>query len=141
MTIQQFHKNTIRHRKNNQWLQSSGNSEKPENNIKLKILKISRNYHKPSLSTGIRAISTKLHHVTKSVTFSFYSTEYSIITKEYLIGMQFLFVGTGPPRPYFRYIIHGKNKESLQIYDLWFPIPDSNTISICRIGFTITDLS
>ena len=46
-------KNTIRHRKNNEWLLSSGNSEKPENDTKIKFLKISRNYHKPSLEQGL----------------------------------------------------------------------------------------
>ena len=49
MTVQQFHKNTIRHRKNSEWFQSSENSEKQGNDTKIKILKISINYHKPSL--------------------------------------------------------------------------------------------
>ncbi len=53
MTIQNLYKNTIRHRKNNGWLQKSGQSEKPENDTKLKILKISKNYHKPSLLQGL----------------------------------------------------------------------------------------
>ena len=53
MITQNFHKNTIRHRKNSEWLQSSRNSEKPENDTKLKILKISRNCHKPSLPQGL----------------------------------------------------------------------------------------
>ena len=53
MKIQNIHKNTIRHRKNNGWLQKSGQSEKPENDAKLKILKISINCHKLSLLQGL----------------------------------------------------------------------------------------
>ena len=53
MTVQHFHKNTIRYRKNNRWLQRSGQLEKPENDTKIKILKILRNYHKPSLEQGL----------------------------------------------------------------------------------------
>ena len=49
MKIQNIHKNPIRHRKNNGWLKRSAQSEKPKNDTKMKILKISRNYHKPSL--------------------------------------------------------------------------------------------
>ena len=49
MTIQNIYKNTIRHRNYNEWLQGSRNSEKPKNDTKIKILKISRNCHKPSL--------------------------------------------------------------------------------------------
>ena len=53
MKIQNIHKNTIRHRKNNERLQRTGQSEKPENDTKMKILKISKNCHKPSLEQGI----------------------------------------------------------------------------------------
>ena len=53
MKIQNIQKNTIRHRKNNEWLQRSGQSEKPDNDTKIKILKISRNCHKPSLEQGL----------------------------------------------------------------------------------------
>ena len=53
MTIQHFYKNTIKQRKNSEWLKCSGNSEKPENDTKIKILKISRNYHKPSPLQGL----------------------------------------------------------------------------------------
>ena len=53
MKIQNIHKNTIRHRKNNGWLQRSGQSEKPENDTKIKILKIPRNCHKPILQQGL----------------------------------------------------------------------------------------
>ena len=53
MKIQNIHKNTIRHRKNNEWLQWLAQSEKTENNTKIKILKISRNYHKSSLIQGL----------------------------------------------------------------------------------------
>ena len=45
MTDQHLHKNTIRHQKNNQWLQRS---EKPENHKKMKISKFQENHHKPS---------------------------------------------------------------------------------------------
>ena len=69
--------------KNSEWLQASRNSEKPENDTKLKILKISRNCHKPSLPQGLEQF-IKLHHVTKSVTFSFtlfhFTTAYLINT-------------------------------------------------------------
>ena len=57
MKIQHIRKNTIRHRKNSEWLQCSGNSEKPENDTKIKILKISKNYHKPSLPQGLERFS------------------------------------------------------------------------------------
>ena len=53
MKIQNIHKNTIRHRKNNGWLHRSGQSEKPENDTTIKILKISRNSHKSSLLQGL----------------------------------------------------------------------------------------
>ena len=53
MKIQNIHKNTIRHRKNNRWHQRTGQSEKPENDAKLKILKISINCDKPSLLQGL----------------------------------------------------------------------------------------
>ena len=56
MKIQHFHINTIRYRKNSEWLQGSRKSEKPENNTKLKILKISRNYHKPSMEQGLEQL-------------------------------------------------------------------------------------
>ena len=46
MTIQDFHKKS-------EWHQGSGNSEKPENDTKLKILKFQDNYHKPSLAQGL----------------------------------------------------------------------------------------
>ena len=53
MITQHFHKNTIRHSKNNGWLQSPRNPEKPENHTKLKILKFQENYHKPSPPQGL----------------------------------------------------------------------------------------
>ena len=53
MTIQHFHKNTIKHRKNSEWLQCSRNSEKPEKTTKMKILKFQENYHKPCLTQGL----------------------------------------------------------------------------------------
>ena len=53
MKIQNIHKNTIKHRKNNGWLQWLGKSEKPENHTKIKILKISINCHKSSLEQGL----------------------------------------------------------------------------------------
>ena len=46
MTIQDFHKNS-------EWLQGSGNSEKPENDTKIEILKFQENCHKPSLLQGL----------------------------------------------------------------------------------------
>ena len=56
MIIQHIHNNPIKHRKKNGWLQRSGQSEKPENDTKIKILKISRNYHKPSLPQGLEQL-------------------------------------------------------------------------------------
>ena len=56
MKIQNIHKNTIRHRKNNGWLQGSGQSEKPENDTKIKILNISINSHKPILPPGLEQL-------------------------------------------------------------------------------------
>ncbi len=53
MKIQNFHKKTIRHRKNSGWLQWAGQSEKTENNTKLKILKFQENYNKPSPVQGL----------------------------------------------------------------------------------------
>ena len=49
MTIQHFHKNTIRQRKNYKWIQWSGQLEKPENDTKIKILKFQDYYHNPCL--------------------------------------------------------------------------------------------
>jgi len=46
MTIQDFHKNS-------EWLQRSGQSEKPENDTKIKILKFQENCHKPRLLQGL----------------------------------------------------------------------------------------
>ena len=60
MTIQHFHKNTIRHKKNNGWHQWLGKSVKPENDTKIKILKFQENYHKPSLFQGLE----QFHKVT-----------------------------------------------------------------------------
>ena len=56
MKIQNIHNNIIKHRKNCEWLQRLGQSKKPENDTKLKILKISRNYHKPSLEQGLEQL-------------------------------------------------------------------------------------
>ncbi len=53
MKIQNLYKNTIRHRKNNGWLQKSRQSEKPENGTKIKILKFQENSHKSSLEQGL----------------------------------------------------------------------------------------
>ena len=113
MTIQNFHKKTIRHRKNSEWLQSSGNSEKPENDTKIKILKFQENYHKPSLTQGLE----QYYKVTPCnekcnffILLSFNLLSFNLLKSITLI--QFLFVGTGSPRPYFRYIIHRKYKES-----------------------------
>ena len=53
MTNQQFHKNTIRHKKNSEWFQCTGNPVKPENDTKLKILKFQDNYNKSSPAQGL----------------------------------------------------------------------------------------
>ena len=52
MIIQDFQKNTIRHKKNSEWFQRARNSEKPENDTKIKILNFQENYHTPSLTQG-----------------------------------------------------------------------------------------
>ena len=48
MTIQHFHKNTIRHKKNSEWLQGSGNPVKPENDTKVVplLIGVKSCYHK-----------------------------------------------------------------------------------------------
>ena len=116
MTIQNIHKNTIRHRKNSEWLQSSGNSEKPENDTKIKILKFQENYHKPSLTQGLEQ-SYKVTPCNEKC--NFFILLFFIILKSITL-IQFLFVGTGSPHPYFRYITHGKNNESSKytIYEI-----------------------
>ena len=126
MKIQNIHKNTIRQRKNSEWLQSSGQSEKPENDTKIKILKISRNYHKPSLEQGLE----QFYKVTPCNEKCNFFILLSFILRQHISLIQFLFVGTGFPRPNFRYIIHGKNKESSKymIYGLC-----SNTLSKWRV--------
>ncbi len=113
MTIQNFHNNTIRYRKNSEWLQWAGNSEKPEKNTKIKILKFQENYHKPTLLQGLE----QYYKVTPCnekcnffILLSFILLSFNLLKSITLI--QFLFVGTGFSRPYFRYIIHSKYKES-----------------------------
>ena len=96
---------TIRHQKNNQWLQRL---ETQENDTKIKILKISRNYHKPSLQQGLE----QLFKVTPCNEKCNFFILLSFILLKSVTLIQYLFVGTEFPRPYFRYIIHGKNKES-----------------------------
>ena len=105
MTVQHFHKNTIRHRKNSEWLQGSGNSVKPENDTKLKILKFQENYHKPSLLQGLE----QYYKVTPCNEKCNFFILLSFILLKSITLIQFFFVGTGSPRPYFRYIIHGKH--------------------------------
>ena len=126
MTKQQFHKSTIRHRKNNQKLQYSENSEKPENNTKLKILKFQDNYHKPSLVQGLEQ-SYKVTSCNEKCNF--------FILLQNIIVIQFLFVGTGSPRPNLQYIIHVKNKKSYKsvIYDINSNILSKWTIKIFHI--------
>ncbi len=108
MIIQHLHKKTIRHRKNSESLQCSGNPEKPENDTKLKILKILRNYHEPSLSQGLEQYY-KVTPCNEKCNF-FILLTFNLLKSISLI--QFLFVGTGSPRPYFRYIIQDKNNEA-----------------------------
>ena len=146
MTIQNIHKNTIRHRKNSEWLQSSGNSEKPENDTKIKILKISRNYHKPSLPQGLE----QYYKVTPCnekcnffILLSFILLKCIILIQYLFVGtgsprpyfIQFFFVGTGSPCPYFRHIIQGKNNESSKsmIYGLCSNILSKWTVKILHI--------
>ena len=131
MTIQNIHKNTIRHRKNSEWLQSSRKSEKPENDTKIKILKISRNLHKPSLEQGLE----RFFKVTPCNEKCNFFILLSFILRQHISLIQFLFVGTGSPHPYFRYIIHGKNNESSKymIYDLCSNILSKWTVKIFHI--------
>ncbi len=116
MTIQHFHKNTIRNRKNSVWLQGSANAEKPENNTKIKILKISINYHKPSLPQGLE----RFFKVTPCNEKCNFFILLSFILLKRISLLQFLFVGTGSPRPNLRRnaisplvqnIANGKNNE------------------------------
>ena len=103
MKIQNIHKNIIGNRKNSEWLQSSENSEKPENDTKIKILKFQDNYHKPSPLQGLEQYY-KVTPCNEKCNF--------FILLQSITLIRFLFVGTGSPRPYFRYIIHGKNNDS-----------------------------
>ena len=128
MMTQNIHKNTIRHRKNSEWLQSSENSE---NDTKLKILKISRNYHKPSLTQGLE----QFYKVTPCNEKCNFFILFSFILLQSITLIQFLFVGTGSPHPYFRYIIHGKNKESSKymIYEIYSNILSNWMVKIFHI--------
>ena len=106
MTIQHFHKNS-------EWLKWSGNSEKPENDTKIEILKFQENYHKPSLLQGLERffkVTPCNEKCNFFILFSFVLFSFNLLKSITLI--QFLFVGTGSPRPYFRYIILDKHKES-----------------------------
>ena len=146
MITQNFHKNTIRHRKNSEWLQSSRNSEKPENDTKLKILKISRNCHKPSLPQGLEQF-IKVTPCNEKCNFfillSFILLQHISLIQFIFVGtgfprpyfIQFIFVRTGFPHPYFRYIIHGKNNESSKymIYGLCSNILSKWTVKIFHI--------
>ena len=139
MKIQNIHKNTIRHRKNNGWLQRSGQSEKPENDTKLKILKISRNSHKPSLPQVLEQYYKVTPCNEKCNFFILLSfILFSFILLKRITLIQFLFVGTASPRPYFRYIIHGKHKESSKymIYEIYSNILSKWTVKIFHIHTT-----
>ena len=131
MKIQNIHKNTIRQRKNSEWLQCSRKSEKPENDTKLKILKISRNYHKPSLEQGLEQF-LKVTPCNEKCNF-FILLSFILLKRITLI--QYLFIGTGSPRPYFRYIIYGKIKESskYRIYEICSKILLISTVKIFHI--------
>ena len=126
MKIQHLHKNTIRHRKNSESLQCSGNPEKPENDTKLKILKILRNYHKPSLSQGLE----QYYKVTPCNEKCNFFILLSFVLLKCIILIQFIFVGTESPPPNLRYIIQGKKNESstYMIYGR-----SSNTLSKCLV--------
>ena len=116
MTIQNLQKNTIKQRKNSEWVQGSRNSEKPENDTKMKILKFQENYNKPCLTQGLEQ-SYKVTSCNEKCNF-FILLSFILLMRITLI--QSLNVGTGSPRPYFRYIIHRRYKESSKymIYDI-----------------------
>ncbi len=129
MTIQNIHKNTIRHRKNSEWLQCSENSEKPENDTKLKILKFQDNYNKPSPPQGLE----QYYKVTPCNEKCNFFILLSFVLLKSIILRQFLFVGTGSPRPNLRKngisplvqnIANGTSKESSKymIYGIYFNI-------------------
>ena len=126
MTIQHFHKNTIRHRKNNEWLQWLGKSEKPENGTKIKNLKFQENYHKPSPLQGLE----QYYKVTPCNEKCNFFILLSFVLLKCIILIQLIFVGTGSPPPNLRYIIHGKKNESstYMIYGR-----SSNTLSKCLV--------
>ena len=154
MKIQNIHKNTIRHRKNNGWLQRSGKSEKPENDTKIKILKISRNCHKPSLSQGLEHFykvtpcneKCNFFILPSFILFSFILLKRITLIQYLFVGtgftrpyfIHYLFVGTGSPSPYFQYIIHGKHKESSKymIYGICSKILSISTVKIFHIHTT-----
>ncbi len=124
MTIQDFHKNS-------EWLQGSGNSGKPENDTKLKILKFQENYHKPSPLQGLE----QYYKVTPCNEKCNFFILLSFVLLKSITLIQFLFVGTGSLRPYFRYIIHGKNNESskFMIYGICSHILSKWTVKIFHI--------
>ncbi len=126
MKIQNLHKNTIRHRKNSEWFQWSGNSVKPENDTKLKILKFQENYHKPSSPQGLEQYY-KVTPCNEKCNF--------FILLQSIILIQFLFVGTGSPRPNFQYIIHCKIDESSKsmIYEINSNILSKLTVKIFHV--------
>ncbi len=126
MTIQHFHKNTIRQRKNSERLQRSEKPVKPENGIKHKILKFQENYHKPSLIQGLEQYY-KVTPCNEKCNFFILLLRISLI--------QFLFVGTGSPRPYFRYTIHDKNNKASKyiIYGICSNILSKLTVKIFHI--------
>ncbi len=126
MTIQRFHKNTIKHRKNSAWRQRLGKSEKPENDTNLKILIFQENYHKPSLPQGLERFY-KVTLCNEKCNF--------FILQQCITLILFFFIGTGSPRPHFRYIIHSKSNESSKymIYGIYSNILSKWTVKIFHI--------
>ena len=98
MTIQYFHKNSIRHKVNSERLQCSGNSEKPENNTKIKFPKFQDNYNKPTPPQGLE----QYYKVTLCNEKCNIFILLSFILLKRISLFQFLFVGTGSPRPNLR---------------------------------------
>ena len=131
MTIQHIHKNTIRQRKSSEWFQGSRNSEKPEKDTKIKILKFQENYNKPSPTQGLE----QYYKVTPCNEKCNFFILLSFVLLKSITLIQFLFVGTGSPRPNLRSngifpfvqnIENGTYKESFKymIYGIY-----SNTMS------------
>ena len=135
MTNQHLHKNTIRHRKNNQWLQRL---ETQENHTKMKIFKFQENCHKPSLLKELEMFF-KVTPCNEKCNFfillSFNLLKSISLLRIFLIGIiRFRWVRISPM---IQNIANNKNKESFKnmVYEIcsnnlskWIRYIESQTI-------------